>query len=283
MKHVSLVLACCLALAACQAGAAPTTPPTLPVPQFSIATVTPASTAAESQTQPPAAPSAAPAATPSAPVSLTVTTPDGLSMAGDFYLPALSGVPAGSKVPGVLLLHMVGGSKADWAVWARELQLRGFAALAVDLRGQGQTGGPEDWAKAPADVSAAWQALISRPEVDPQHSAIVGASIGANLALIVGANTPGVATVIALSPGLDYKGVQPVGYLGNFGQRPVLLVASQDDAYAYTSVQQMAPLVPKGDTNYFAKAGHGMAMFSAPTLSPLLLTWLEDHLGVMKG
>jgi dienelactone hydrolase len=281
MKNLSLVWACCLGLAACQGSAAPTTPPSLPAPQLSVETMPPPSA---SQGQPPASPvSPVAALTPPAPVSLMVTAPDGLSLAADFYPPLLGEGPAGTKSPGVLLLHMYGRSKADWAAWAAELQKRGIAALAVDLRGQGQSGGPEDWAKAPADVSAAWQALIARPEVDPQHCAIVGASIGANLALIAGANTPGVATVIALSPGLDYKGVQPVGYLGNFGQRAVLLVASQDDAYSYTSVQQMAPLVPKGETNYFAKAGHGMAMFSAPTLSPLLLTWLENHLGVMKG
>jgi pimeloyl-ACP methyl ester carboxylesterase len=222
-------------------------------------------------------------ATPSAPLALTLPAPDGLPLAAAFYPPVLSGSPAGAKAPGVLLLPMYGRSKSDWAPWASQLQMRGIAALALDLRGQGQSSGPEDWTKAPADVSAAWQALVARPEVDPQHSAIVGASIGANLALIVGANTPGVATVIALSPGIDFRGVQPVGYLGNFGQRGVLLIASQDDAYSYDSVRQMAPLIPKGETNYFTTAGHGMAMFSAPTLGPMLLTWLEDHLGILKG
>jgi pimeloyl-ACP methyl ester carboxylesterase len=280
VKKLGLILALTLVLAACKGNTSQGGQATLPPPQVVVETVTPrpSGAAAATATLPPGAP------TPAAPQPLSIAAPDGLSLAATFYPPALSsGSPAGAKAPGVLLLPMYGSTKSDWDVFARELQKRGIAALALDLRGQGQSAGPEDWAKAPADVTAAWQALIARPEVDPKHSAIVGASIGANLALVVGAGTPEVAAVIALSPGLDFKGVKPVGTLGNFGDRGVLFIASQDDQYSYDSVRQMASLAPKGETNYFATAGHGTDMFSAPTLTPMLLSWLEDHLGVMKG
>jgi alpha-beta hydrolase superfamily lysophospholipase len=178
---------------------------------------------------------------------------------------------------------MLGQSRADWDPFARALQQRGFAVLTVDLRGQGESSGPVDWAKAPADVQAVWQALTARPEVAANHSGIVGASIGANLALMIGAKDSNVATVIALSPGQDYMGLQPAAQLGNFGQRGVLFVASQDDAYSYDSVRQMASLAPKGETYYFATAGHGLDMFSQPNLEPVLFSWLEDHLGMLKG
>ena len=85
------------------------------------------------------------------------------------------------------------------------------------------------------DTRAAWQALLARPEVDPQRTAIVGASIGANLALLVGANNNQVAAVAALSPGDDFQGIRPTGVLSNFGNRPVYLIASQDDPYSYGS------------------------------------------------
>jgi len=117
----------------------------------------------------------------------------------------------------------------------------------------------------------------------PVDGEVLEGDSAVDAALLTGENNPQVATVIALSPGQNYQGVQPASGLGNFGQRGVLFVASQDDTYAYDSVRQMAPLVPKGETYYFAKAGHGLAMFTMPTLAPLLFNWLQEQLGVLKG
>jgi dienelactone hydrolase len=281
MKKLGLVLALALSLAACN-GQAPSEAPTLPPPQVVVMTST-AAPAPSPATPRPGSATPSTAVTPAAPIPAMLAVPDGARLATTFYPSLQTGSPAGAKAPGVLLLPMLGQSRADWDPFARALQQRGFAVLSVDLRGQGESSGPVDWAKSPADTQAVWQALIARPEVAADHSGIVGASIGANLALIIGAKNPNVATVIALSPGQDYMGLQPAGQLGNFGQRGVLFVASQDDTYSYDSVRQMAPLAPKGETNYFAKAGHGLDMFSMPTLAPLLFSWLEDHLGMLKG
>ena len=133
------------------------------------------------------------------------------------------------------------------------------------------------------DTRAAWEALLARTEVDPQRAAIVGASIGANLALIVGANNSNVAAVAALSPGTDFQGLKPAGLLSNFGHRPVYLIASVDDPYSYTSAQQMSPLLAGGESFYYQTAGHGTAMFSNPDLATRLLGWLSVHIGNAKG
>jgi len=281
MKKLGLVLALALSLAACQSQASKVATPTLRQPQVVVMTSSPAPVSAITLNPSSATPAAMP--TPAAPISATLSAPDGSTLATTFYPPVQVGSATGAKVPGVLLLPMANESRAEWDSFARALQLRGFAVLTADLRGQGESSGPVDWAKTPGDAQAVWQALVARAEVDADRSGIVGASIGANLALITGANNSNVATVIALSPGQDYYGVQPAGRLGSFGQRGVLFVASQDDVYAYDSVRQLAPLVPKGETYYFAKAGHGTDMFSMPTLAPLLFSWLEDHLGVLKG
>jgi pimeloyl-ACP methyl ester carboxylesterase len=219
-------------------------------------------------------------ATPTAapPFDLAITAPDGAKLAASFYPPA-SAAPA----PGVLLLHVLGRNRHDWDSLAKDLQSRGYAVLALDLRGHGDSAGPADWSKSPADVRAAWDVLAARPEVDPALCAIVGASIGANLALIVGANNPDVVTVVALSPGVDYHNLKPSGVLTNFGERPIFLVASQDDAYSYDSVKQMAALAPRAETHYFAAAGHGTDMFEDPQLKTLLLDWLGQHIGALKG
>jgi pimeloyl-ACP methyl ester carboxylesterase len=267
-----------LALAAAcgrSAKAAPT--PTLAPVNIIAATATPAAGT------PTGAVATAIRPTPGAQVSVTVTAGDGAQLAAAFYPPVVVTPVAGQKAPGVLLLSMYGGSHADWDAFARQLQAQGMAALALDYRGSGGSPGPADWNKSVDDTRAAWEALLARPEVDPQRAAIIGASIGANLALIVGANNSNVATVVALSPGTDFQGLQPTGLLSNFGQRPVYLIASADDPYSYTSAQQMAPLLPAGEAFYYQTAGHGTAMFGDPDLATRLLGWLSVHIGSAKG
>jgi pimeloyl-ACP methyl ester carboxylesterase len=262
---------------------APTPTRTLPPIQVTRVTLTPPASTVTPTALGPSATTAF--ATPLPPTTLTITAPDGAQLAASFYPPVtgVQGAGHASRAPGVLLLHMYGGSRADWAAFAHDLQERGTAALALDLRGFGESPGPPSWTQAPADVRAAWETLIARPEVDGQRSAIVGASIGANLALMVGANESGVVTVIALSPGMDYQKLQPSLVMNTFGARPVLLVASQDDAYSYTSAQQLAALAPLGETYFFTQAGHGTLMFNDPALEPLLLDWLQKYVGLMKG
>jgi dienelactone hydrolase len=288
-RLLRLALLAALALApACarRPGAAPTATGGAATGPAVAATATPAAQAALSATAALTGTAAAQTAarpTPAPPQPLTVTASGGTALAASYYPPVIARPVAGQKSPAVLLLHMVGGSRHDWDLFAAALQSNGMAALALDLRGHGDSPGPADWDKSPADVRSAWDALVARPDVDPARTAIVGASIGANLALIVGANNADVATVAALSPGLDFHGLKPAGLLGNFGQRPVLLIASRDDAYSYDSAQQMALLLAAPETFFYTNAGHGTAMFSNPDLELRLVTWLLKYIGEPKG
>jgi dienelactone hydrolase len=285
-KLISLALSAIL-LTACSRLAASPTATLAPVHVTTVmATAAPASATA------PASPAVTPTGevagasvhpTPSAPFAMPIAASDGATLSGQYYPPLVVIPIAGQKAPGVLLLEMVGGTHADWDAFARQLQAQGMAALALDFRGQGATPGPVDWNKSVDDARAAWQALLARPEVDPQRTAIIGASIGADVGLIVGANNNQVAAVAALSPGDNFQGIQPGPLLSNFGSRPVYLIASQDDAYSYASAQHMAPALAGGDAFYYTNAGHGTAMFSNPDLATRLLNWLGVKIGNAKG
>ena len=117
-----------------------------------------------------------------------VRAEDGAMLNGAYY--ETSRRPA----PGIVLLHMLRRTHADWDAAASQLSDAGFAVVALDYRG-----GDEIGAYA-LDVRAAKAFLRERPEVIGNSLGIAGASIGANLAVLDAADDPGVLSIALLSP-----------------------------------------------------------------------------------
>ena len=205
---------------------------------------------------------------------ITLTTQDNVKIAATYY-------PGGER--GVILLHMLGRSRGDYAELAQELNSRGFSVIAIDLRGHGQSEG--NWRSFSAtefnamtlDVRAAKEYLISRG-VKPGRIGIVGASIGANIALRYSAEDSDIKTVVLLSPGLNYRGVSTEEAAKHL--RSALFAASEEDAYAYSSAEQLYALA--GEDKAFERlrgAGHGTEMLSSsPELKKKVIAWLEARL-----
>jgi len=214
--------------------------------------------------------------TPAAPVAaerVTIPAADGLTLVGTYRQGA-----GDVDRPAVLLLHMLGSNRQAWDGVTPALQAAGFTTLALDMRGSGETGGAADWVQALDDVARACSFLRDRPGVDALRVAVVGGSIGANMALLLGAAEPEIVTVVALSPGLDYRGVQPGAAVEALGARPLLLVASSEDRYAAASATTLAAAARGAGSRLviYDGAGHGTAMLDRePALTDLLLTWLE--------
>jgi dienelactone hydrolase len=148
---------------------------------------------------------------------------------------------------------------AAWTGFARRLAEAGWASLAIDLRGHGATGGEEGYTLARRDVRAAWEWLRTAPGVDPARVAPAGASVGANLALVVGAEA-GAPAVVALSPGLDYRGVVVEEAVRLLLATPLLLVAQEADSYAADSVAALAEIDPEARVVVRAGRTHGTDM-----------------------
>lgn len=206
-------------------------------------------------------------------VSITV---DGLDLVGTFYAPQKDPPPW----PGVILLHMLYSDRSQWGSFPHQLAESGYGVLSVDLRGHGETGGTIDWDLADNDLEQIWNYLISRPEIDQDRTAMIGASIGANLALVGGSNEESLITVVLLSPGLNYAGVETEPAMISFGDRPVLIVASQEDAYAAdSSIALDKAAIGESRLILYDGAGHGTYMFQAePDLSEQIIGWLDDYL-----
>ncbi|MCA9959257.1 MAG: alpha/beta fold hydrolase [Anaerolineales bacterium] len=207
---------------------------------------------------------------------VTIPASDGLALQAVFMRPGGDG-----PFPAVLLLHMLGSERQAWeqAGVMAALVEAGYAVLALDMRGHGATGGKSDWQLAQDDVQRVWSYLAERPDVAGTETAVVGASIGANLALITAAAHDDVRTAVLLSPGLDYRGVTTEDALAAYGERPLLIVASEKDTYAANSSRTLHEQAAAATLHLYQDAGHGTQMFAAqPDLIPMLLDWLTLYL-----
>lgn len=205
------------------------------------------------------------------PSAVLITASDGLEIHGDYY------VPAGDSYPAVVLLHMLNGSRREWQPLIPVLLEQGFAVLAVDLRGHAATGGSRDWALAETDV----QTMIDwlREQAGVSQIAIAGGSIGSNLAIRGAANDETIVSAVALSPGLDYRGVMTEDAVETYGDRPLLLLASKSDSYSALSVTMLFELA-SGDKSMRVYTGgrHGTVLL--PNNEPLLhliANWLAEQ------
>ena len=192
--------------------------------------------------------------------------------------------PSSPPAPAVILVHMLGRSRRDWDEFGPRLAAAGIGALAIDLRGHGDSAhGPvaeaSSYAAMVQDLAAARRFLAARGEVVPSRIGILGASIGANLAVLAAASDPAVASLALLSPSLDYRGLRIEAAARKYGNRPMLLVWSDDDAYARRSVADLQKTGSPRELVQLSGAGHGTNMLRrSPDLEYSLLDWFRRTL-----
>jgi alpha-beta hydrolase superfamily lysophospholipase len=167
---------------------------------------------------------------------VTFPSLDGTLLSGEFF------EAANRPSPGVVLVHMLSRNKGDWHGLPDRIRDAGITALTIDLRGHGgSSGSASDLGAMVQDVRAAAQWLASRVNVRPDAIAVVGASLGASLALLAAADTPLVRAVGAVSPSLDYRGLRTdLGVIKRIGARPIWLAASTEDPLALRTLRDFA-------------------------------------------
>jgi dienelactone hydrolase len=214
--------------------------------------------------------------------AVTFRTEDGVTIAGTLYEAPTHPAPA------VILLHMLTRSREDWQAFADRLADAGISALAIDLRGHGQSSrgptgpdGEQELARMTLDVQAARAFLASHPDlVQPTRIGIAGASIGANVAVLEAANDPAIKSLALLSPGLNYRALRAEPAMQKYSPRPVLFVAATNDPYATRSVKQLSALgAGMREIKTLENAGHGTTMLVRyPDLARMLVDWFQRTL-----
>ena len=209
--------------------------------------------------------------------SINLTAQDGLSLKASFY-PAKG---AASTAPALLLLHTAYSDRRAWRGFAEAAQEAGYAVLALDSRGHGESAGEKVFDTAmDRDVDAALTWLMTHAGINPERVGIAGASVGANLALRAGARHPEIKSVALLSPGMQLWDIGIQEAVIDYGQRSMLIVVSEEDAYPAGSCQQLdAMALGEHRLHVFIGAAHGTDMFQVhDDLAPMLLDWFDTSL-----
>jgi pimeloyl-ACP methyl ester carboxylesterase len=178
----------------------------------------------------------------------------------------------------VILLHMYASHHRAFDPLVPHLHTAGFAVLAIDLRGHGQSVGPAEigladrvaerdrklFAAMDRDVEGAYTWLAKQPGVDPARFVLVGASVGCSVALKYAARDRSVDGIVCLTPGTGYLGIDSLADAHKYGKRQLLLMASEDERSACDELGRLVPgsvvqIVP-GASESDRMARHGTRM-----------------------
>jgi alpha-beta hydrolase superfamily lysophospholipase len=221
------------------------------------------------------------------PERISFKTIDDVEIVGDW-------VTAPTTIGAVILLPMMPVTRQIWGAFQRTLARRGLASLAIDLRGHGESiRGPEgvtlDYKKfsedehrsSLQDVRGAYDWLRARG-IESARIVVVGASIGANLALQFLTDEPELSAVAMLSPGDDYHGVTTLDIAEQvLPHQSVWMAASagdDDDSMRTVDVLSNIFVVDQKVVEKLRGAGHGTKMLDTDVaLAERLADWLRDR------
>jgi pimeloyl-ACP methyl ester carboxylesterase len=162
-------------------------------------------------------------------------TYDLVELHASFEMPI--GVPA--PVPAVLLLHGYGEDRTVWNDFTRQLLNRGWAVMALDLRGHGESKtknqrpiqASQEWRTSPhefpVDIDPSLDWLKAQPRINNSKIVVIGTDVGANLALIASGRFPEVKTVVAIQPKFS-ESLGMAGSAQDFKPRSALIVVADE-------------------------------------------------------
>jgi dienelactone hydrolase len=228
--------------------------------------------------------------------TVRLNTTDDVGIIGTYY-------PADQPhAPAVLLIHSIFRDHTVWTDFATLLQHNGIAALAIDLRGHGESTrkltaeGPvkidlrnltsRDFQDMLLDIEAAIDWLQAQPEIDNKHIALIGESVGANVALRYAAINEDLSAVVLFSPGLNYRSVRTDDVIRQLGHIPFHIFVSQSDDFAFRSSKRLIEIRTElgitdatNELTVCTGSLHGSEMLKGVrNLPQIILAWLKAPL-----
>ncbi|MCA9249987.1 MAG: alpha/beta fold hydrolase [Phycisphaerae bacterium] len=176
-------------------------------------------------------------------------TDDGVTIVGDYFPPTGRAIS-----PAAILLHMYNHDRSTWTPLIKPLHEAGFAVLAIDLRGHGESIEPADMKLVDRvqerdpklfndmhkDAQAAIKWVRTQPNVDQERLVLIGASVGCSVSIDTMAREPSVDAIVCMTPGTNYLGVDSAEQILKTGDRPILLLATEDEREATDALAKAA-------------------------------------------
>lgn len=211
------------------------------------------------------------------------TTRDGWILQGHEFNPNATGEPS------VLLVHGLDEQHGRYHELAGRLAEDGWHVLAMDLRGHGDStqmaNGRErtaasftnaDLYRALADLNASQRYLGEAPTF------VVGASVGANMALVHAASNPGVAGIVLLSPSMGQGALSAEEPNGAY-EGAIYYMASREDRRASGAVERLSGNHSgPHEVQLWTGKGHGTQMLDEESIDELD-GWLEVQANETAG
>jgi len=224
---------------------------------------------------------------------VTFKTTDGWTLTG-FYRPPKRGRPV------AVCLHGLGANKGEWKDFSEALHKRGWGYLLYDARGHSESkmgpGGerdyqtfsrvrkssmtPTEWEDMVLDADAAVKYLQKRG-IKTKRVGLVGASLGANIAITYAAKNKEINFVVLLSPGSDYQGVKSRTAITKYGDRPLILAASRQDMFSYRSTRMLMKWAGKGVSFLETETGHGVHLLDAGMVKTILSFCRQNNIAAI--
>jgi len=132
-----------------------------------------------------------------------------------------------------------------------------------------------------ADLKHAVEFLSARPRIKKNWIGLVGADLGANIALSYAVNDESVKSVVLVSPNRNYKGIKIWDTILAYGKRPVMFCVSKGDiAPAHTCNKLHKKAMGKKALKLYKNgSGHGTEILKADVgLIQDIEAWLKETL-----
>lgn len=250
-----------------------------------------------------------------------ITGPDFPTGEGDLYpvqevtFPTVDDVPVSASYvrssnetrPVVILVHDLSDDfgRLEWLFTERFPRIleAGYHALAIDLRGHGETPLPNDGREFQGltysdledmhlEVKAAITWLRSQPTADKARIGVIGVGLGANVAFVsMGAFPEDLRVGVALSPGFWNQDLQPVvvgAGIEPFEPHSILYLVGSEDVLEVPNGQvfQLAQFASVLDAVtrdsslrvFDGVSDHGLDLLYSPGAMQQILDWLGEHL-----
>lgn len=227
------------------------------------------------------------------PNKMTLITTDSLKEVA-WFTPTTVKEPA----PLLIMLHMLGADHTSFDSFIEAMRQYVDTSssrplmpnlLTFDLRGHGESTHKGDTSLSytgmsngefehiPKDVyEMTRQVIADYPDIiDTSRIIVIGASIGANSAMLLTQYMPYINEVIAISPGEDYRGLKPAEAFKAFNGMTYIMTGS-DDAYSNHSSQAIARLkMENWLLKIYPTAKHGTDIIkSDPRPVQIILEWI---------